>query len=82
MIGAGRVSRQSENGDGQDSDLEESETNIDGKTLKHTFDCLVLAFPQSQTLAHFFQQLGVNHVVHFESEEWSMPTDEPTTVAI
>ncbi len=73
---------QSVNIDGQDSDFEESETNIDGKTLKHTFDCLVLAFPQSRTLAHLFQKLGVNHVVYFESEVESVPTDEPTIVGI
>ena len=82
MIGADRGSGQSKNSDGQDSDLEERETNFDGKTLKHTFDCLVLAFPQSQTLAHLFQKLGLNHVVYFESEEGSVPTDEPTIFGI
>ena len=77
MIGAERSSGQSsENGDGQNSDIEESET------LKHTFDCLVLAFPQSGTLAHLFQKLGVNHVVYFKSEEESVPTNEPTIVGI
>ena len=70
MIGADGTS----NSDGQDSDLE--------KTLKDTFDCLVLAFPQSGTLAHFFKQLGVDHVVYFKSEEGSVYTDEPTIDAI
>ena len=74
MIGADGGSGQSSNGDGQDSDFE--------KTLKHTFDCLVLAFPQSRTLAHLFQKLGVNHVVYFESKEGSVPNDELTFVAI
>ena len=82
MIGADRGSGQSRNGDGQESDFEESKTNIDGKTLKDTFDCLVLAFPQSGTLAHFFKQLGVDHVVYFKSEEGSVPTAEPTIVGI
>ena len=50
--------------------------------MKDTFDCLVLAFPHSGTLAHFFKQLGVNHVVYFESEEGSVYTDEPTIDAI
>jgi len=84
MIGAEGGSGQSStsNVDGQDSDLEESETNIDGKTLKDTFDCLVLAFPQSGTLADFFKRLGVNHVVYFESEKVSVPTEEHIIVAI
>ena len=74
MFGANGGSWQFNNGDGQDSDLEESEKNI--------IDCLVLAFPQSGTLADIFKQQGVNHVVFFESEEGSVPTDEPTMVAI
>ncbi len=82
IIGADGGSGQSSNGDGQESDFEESKTNIYGKTLKDTFDCLVLAFPQSGTLAHFFKQLGVNHVVHFKSEEGSVPTDESTINSI